>query len=166
MILVGLLGLFFTGVTAQTADNRKAVRKAERAQRQQERQALDRLYHNEAVQALDKRFFMMQTDRMMLRGGQVALVDPTTNFVSLNGETATVQGTASDITMRTDKKGYVFFDMNVVGIGISAAVEITLFPGNNSASVTVLPNFNMNRVTLEGKLIPYDGSAVIEGAPY
>ena len=77
MILVGLLGLFFTGVTAQTADNRKAVRKAERAQRQQERQALDRLYHNEAVQALDKRFFMMQTDRMMLRGGQVALVDPT-----------------------------------------------------------------------------------------
>lgn len=30
MILVGLLGLFFTGVTAQTADNRKAVRKAER----------------------------------------------------------------------------------------------------------------------------------------
>ena len=56
--------------------------------------------------------------------------------------------------------------MNVVGIGISAAVEITLFPGNNSASVTVLPNFNMNRVTLEGKLIPYDGSAVIEGAPY
>ena len=128
---------------------------------------------------------MMQTDRMMLRGGQVALVDPTTNFVSLNGETATVQvgfnaasagmnglggitvqGTASDIAMRTDKKGYVFFDMNVVGIGISAAVEITLFPGNNSASVTVLPNFNMNRVTLEGKLIPYDGSAVIEGAPY
>ena len=107
MILVGLLGLFFTGVTAQTADNRKAVRKAERAQR-----------------------------------------------------------TASDITMRTDKKGYVFFDMNVVGIGISASVEITLFPGNNSASVTVLPNFNMNRVTLEGKLIPYDGSAVIEGAPY
>ena len=173
MILVGLLGLFFTGVTAQTADNRKAVRKAERAQRQQERQALD------------KRFFMMQTDRMMLRGGQVALVDPTTNFVSLNGETATVQvgfnaasagmnglggitvqGTASDITMRTDKKGYVFFDMNVVGIGISAAVEITLFPGNNSASVTVLPSFNMNRVPLEGKLIPYDGSAVIEGAPY
>ena len=184
MILVGLLGLFFTGVTAQTADNRKAVRKAERTQRQQERQALDRLYHNEAVQALDKRFFMMQTDRMMLRGGQVALVDPTTNFVSLNGETATVQvgfnaasagmnglggitvqGTASDITMRTDKKGYVFFDMNVVGIGISASVEITLFPSNNSASVTVLPNFNMNRVTLEGKLIPYDGSAVIEGAP-
>lgn len=48
--------------------------------------------------------------------------------------------------------------MNVVGIGTSAAVEITLFPGNNSASVTVLPNFNMNRVTLEGKLIPYDGS--------
>lgn len=91
MILVGLLGLFFTGVTAQTADNRKAVRKAERTQRQQERQALDRLYHNEAVQALDKRFFMMQTDRMMLRGGQVALVDPTTNFVSLNGETASVQ---------------------------------------------------------------------------
>ena len=180
MILVGLLGLFFTGVTAQTADNRKAVRKAERAQRQQERQALDRLYHNEAVQALDKRFFMMQTDRMMLRGGQVALVDPTTNFVSatvqvgFNAASAgmnglggiTVQGTASDITMWTDKKGYVFFDMNVVGIGISASVEITLFPGNNSASVTVLPNFNMNRVTLEGKLIPYDGSAVIEGAPY
>lgn len=68
---------------------------------------------------------MMQTDRMMLRGGQVALVDPTTNFVSLNGETATVQvgfnaasgrndrvwaalpiqGTASDNSMRTDKKG-------------------------------------------------------------
>lgn len=92
MILVGLLGLFFTGVTAQTADKPQGgPQSGTPHSAQQERQALDRLYHNEAVQALDKRFFMMQTDRMMLRGGQVALVDPTTNFVSLNGETATVQ---------------------------------------------------------------------------
>ena len=78
----------------------------------------------------------------------------------------TVQGTASDITMRTDKKGYVFFRYECSGDRYLRIGRDYAFPGNNSASVTVLPNFNMNRVTLEGKLIPYDGSAVIEGAPY
>ena len=83
----------------------------------------------------------MQTDRMMLRGGQVALVDPITNFVSLNGETATVQvgfnaasagmnglggitvqGTASDLSLihiygepiPASPTSYTYLDLNSV----------------------------------------------------
>ena len=53
--------------------------------------------------------------------------------------------------------------MNVMGTGISARVDITLYKGSNEASVTITPNFNSNRMTLSGQIVPIEKSKVFKG---
>jgi hypothetical protein len=51
-----------------------------------------------------------------------------------------------------------------MGIGINAQVEIYLTPGTNQATATIYPNFNSNTVWLQGNIVPYENSGVIEGS--
>jgi hypothetical protein len=37
-------------------------------------------------------------------------------------------------------------------------------PGSNNASATIYPNFNSNTVWLQGNIVPYENSGVIEGS--
>ena len=53
--------------------------------------------------------------------------------------------------------------MNVMGVGINAQVEIYMYPGSNSANATIYPNFNSNTVWIQGDIVPYENSNVIEG---
>lgn len=53
--------------------------------------------------------------------------------------------------------------MNVMGTGISARVDINVLKGSNQASVTVTPNFNSNRLTLNGVVLPTERSNVFKG---
>jgi hypothetical protein len=53
--------------------------------------------------------------------------------------------------------------MNVTGIGINAQVEIYMYPNSSQATATVYPNFNSNTVWLQGTIVPYENSNVIEG---
>ena len=109
----------------------------------------------------------------------------TPNFVALQDEHATVQvapfyggggpngvggttldGRASNIILRTDKKGNVTLTMSVMGTGLSATVSISMAKGSNRASVTVNPNFHSNRVTLDGVLIPSSQSNMFKGRAF
>lgn len=64
----------------------------------------------------------------------------------------------------TDKKGGITYTINVMGVGINAQVDIYMFPGSNSATATIYPNFNSNTVWLQGNIVPYENSNVIEGS--
>jgi hypothetical protein len=66
--------------------------------------------------------------------------------------------------MMTDKHGRITYSFNVMGVGINAQVEIYMVPGSNSASATIYPNFNSNTVWLEGNIVPYENSNVIQGS--
>lgn len=43
-----------------------------------------------------------------------------------------------------------------MGTGISARVDITLYEGSNKATVSITPNFNSNRMTLNGVIVPIE----------
>jgi len=75
----------------------------------------------------------------------------------------TVDGSASDMKITTDKKGNVNCSFSVQGIGISAQIFISLTNGGNNATVTVNPNFNNNTLTLSGNIVPLDQSDVFKG---
>lgn len=162
--------------------DRKAQRDAERAKMKAEEQAYDAVSYEQAVQALKDKQFVLEADQVIFRNGQSAFVSTTTNFVMMNGSRATVQiafntpypgpngiggvtvdGTASDMKMTTDKKGNVNCNFSVQGIGISAQVFISLTNGGNNATVTVNPNFNSNTLTLNGNLVPLSQSDVFKG---
>ena len=143
---------------------------------------LDSLLYVEAEEAVNARAFTLEADKVMFKYGETAYVTSTTNFVSVKGDDAVVQvafnvpvsgpnglggvtvdGSVSSYEVEKDKRGNLLLTMNVMGTGISARVDITLYKGSNEASVTITPNFNSNRMTLSGQIVPIEKSKVFKG---
>ena len=143
----------------------------------------DSLAYVQGKAALANRDFVLEAESVTFKNGETAFVNSTTNFISLKGNKAvvqispsnyasgpngvggvTVEGSVSGLEIRTDKKGRTTLTMNVMGIGINAQVEVYMYPGTNSATATVYPNFNSNTIWLQGTLVPYENSDVFEGS--
>ena len=126
--------------------------------------------------------FVLEANQVVFRNGMSAFVTSNTNFVLMNGNRATVQtafntpypgpngiggvtvdGNSSDMKMNIDKKGNVNCSFSVQGIGISAQVFINMSSGNNTASVSISPNFSNNNLTLNGNIVPLDQSNIFKG---
>ncbi len=146
---------------------------------------IDSMNQNRAIKALKNYDFVLEADRVNFKRGQTAHVSSGTNFIMMKGTDnvvvqvapfngggpngvggVTVEGRASNIKLKTDKKGNRDLSMDVLGSGISATVFISLPAGGNSASATVSPNFNSDRITLYGTLIPTAQSAVFKGRSF
>lgn len=157
-------------------------RELSREEKKALQERLDSLLAVEAVQAVNDRAFTLEADQVVFKYGNMAYVNSNTNFVSVNGNDAVVQvafnipvsgpngiggvtvdGTVSDYEMKTDKKGNISISMNVMGTGISARVFISLPKGTNKATVEINPNFNSNRMTLNGVIVPVQKSSVYKG---
>ena len=184
--------LLFAVATAQAQTEKRIYTQSEResmspnGQKERERRKQleameDSLNFVRAVEAIEKLDFVLEA----FKRGQSVFVNSTTNFVALQDEHATVQvapfyggggpngvggttldGRASNIILRTDKKGNVTLTMSVMGTGLSATVSISMAKGSNRASVTVNPNFHSNRVTLDGVLIPSSQSNMFKGRAF
>ena len=142
----------------------------------------DSLAYVQGRAALLNRDFVLEASSVTFKNGATAFVNSITNFISVKGNRAVVQispsnyasgpngvggvtvdGSISDFQVSTDSKGRTTMSMNVMGIGINAQVEVYMFPGTNSASATVYPNFNSNTVWIQGNIVPYENSDVFEG---
>jgi len=155
-----------------------------RSQQDRELQSLtDSIASVQAFAAVKNQDFVLEAESVSFRSGPTVFVNSTTNFISVKGNRAVVQISPSDfrsgpngvggVTVegmisgqeyQVSKKGFVTYSFNVMGIGINAQVEIYMTPGTNQASATIYPNFNSNTVWLQGSLVPYESSGVIEGS--
>lgn len=153
----------------------------EREMRKRMEAVQDSIDYVNAVHALENLDFVLEADRLVFKRGETAYVTSTTNFISLADADAVVQvapfngggpngvggitleGRASNIKLKTDKKGNNTLTLSVMGTGLSATLDISLPKGSNRASVTISPNFNSNRITLEGVLLPTAASSVFKG---
>ncbi len=167
------------------SESRRGERKAQRdAEKAREKIEEERAYAN-AAQAIKDRKFVLEADRVTFKRGRSAFVTSNTNFILLNGDRASVQiafngafagpngiggvtvdGTVGEVKTTTDKKGNVTCNFSVTGVGISAQVSIRLTHGSNNVSATVNPNFNSNRLTLDGKLIQLSESNIFKGRSF
>ena len=137
----------------------------------------------QAFAAVKNQDFVLEAQTVQFRNGATVFVNDMTNFISVKGNRAVVQispsnfaagpngvggvtvdGMISGQEYRVGKKGYATYSFNVMGIGINAQVEIYLTPGTNQASATIIPNINSNTVWLQGNIVPYENSRVIEGS--
>ena len=156
---------------------RAAHRKAEAAQQLKDFQA--------AVECIKSGSFVIEADQLLFPRGLSKFVSGITNFISMNDGNAviqiatsyynpgpnglggiTVEGTVSDITMSTDKRGSVFYNFMVQGMMVSATVNIQLLGDGNRATVTIYPNFNNNNLTMTGTVVPYNQSNVFQGQTF
>ena len=172
----------------QETIQKKSETKAERAQRRAEEKRLaaiqDSIRAAEAYASLERLDFVLEANRLSFKRGGTAYVTSTTNFISLSDDEATVQiapfygggpngvggitldGTASRIKLKTDKKGNTTFSMNVFGVGISATIEIYLPKNGYSATATVRSNVYSGWITLYGDLVPSEASTVFKGRAF
>ena len=144
--------------------------------------AVDTLIWRQAGAAVNSRSFVLEAESITFRDGTRIYVNSTTNFISVKGDRGVVQispssfiagpngvggvtvdGTVCDMSVSSDKKGVVHVHMNISGVGISAQVDISLYPGSNDAYAVISPNFNSQTIRLEGRLVPYDLSRTYEG---
>lgn len=175
-LLMLSLFLYVTG-QAQTVEKRIYTQAEQQAAQEREEQkrteeVQDSILFVEAVKSLEKLDFVVEADELIFKHGETAYVTSNTNFFSLSDDQAVVQiapfnsggpngvggitleGRASNIKMKTDKKGNISFSMSVIGNGISANVSLSLPQGSHRATVTVNPNFSSNRITFSGYLVP------------
>ena len=157
--------------------------RARSAEDRQLRELADSVASVQARAALRNQDFVLEADNVQFRNGSTVFVNSSTNFISVKGNRAVVQispsnfaagpnglggvtvdGMISGQEIRTDSKGRITYSFNVMGIGINAQVEIYMFPGTSQASATVYPNFNSNTIWLQGNIVPYENSTVIEGS--
>ena len=160
---------------------------AEFRARSQERRQIEELTDSiasvQAYAAVKNQDFVFEAQTVQFRNGSTVFVNSMTNFISVKGNRAVVQispsvfaagpngvggvtvdGRVSGQEFRVGKKGFATYSFSVTGIGINAQVEIYLTPGTNQASATIYPNFNSNTVWLQGNIVPYENSKVIEGS--
>lgn len=191
-LLIAALLVGVGTISAQEVNSRedaKAARQAAKEARQKAKEAEkaaaeaeEKALFEEAKAALEAQDFVLEADRVEFKRGNWAYVTPSTNFVFLIDGKATVQlafngafsgpngiggitveGTPSNISLKTDKKGNVNFQMMVQGVGISASVTIRMVNGSAKCTATVSPNFSGNRVSFTGTLYPSSASSVYKG---
>lgn len=171
LFLLTSITLFLSGCSTTKDPVAAAVKDAEQQMR-----------YDMAVQAITDRQFVLEADRITFKYGQNAYVSPHTNFISMDGDRATIQlafnspyagpngmggitveGAVSNVKMKTDKKGNVTYSMNVMGTGLSAMVTFSLTAGTNQCSARVTPNFNSRVITFTGYVYNKDDSNVYKG---
>lgn len=137
----------------------------------------------QAVAAVKNQDFVLEAQTVQFQNGPTIFVNSNTNFISVKGNRAvvqispsnyasgpngvggvTVEGTISGQQYTVGRRGYATYSFNVMGIGINAQIEVYLTPGTNQATATIYPNFNSNNVWVQGNIVPYDNSDVIEGS--
>lgn len=174
-----MMTMFLLMLAGSAAAQEQELTKAEKKALQER---IDSLQYAEAVQAINDRAFTLEADQVLFKYGQMAYVNSNTNFVSVKDNHAvvqvafnipisgpnglggvTVEGTFTEYDLKKDKKGNVSLSINVLGTGISARVDITLYKGGNKATVYITPNFNSNRMTLNGVIVPLQKSSVFKG---
>lgn len=170
-LLIATMLLLFQGCQIQKDPAQIAAEKA-----------YDTYLSKNAVSSLENNEFVLEANRILFKYGNYVNVSSNTNFIKLKDQQATIQlafdsphvgpngiggitldGTASNIKYKKNKKGVIDFSMNVQGVALSATVMITMTEGSNYCTAVVLPTFSGNRITFNGYLYSIDDSNIYKG---
>ena len=168
---VALAVLISMAVQAQEVQAHEISEEEEKAIQEQ----LDSIMHTEAVKAINDTAFTIEASRVTFRTGYTANVTPSTNFITVNKNKAsvqtafnvpisgpngmggvTVEGTVTNYRVTTDKKsGDTMVSMSIMGVGISATANIRLFKDCNKATAEIMPDFNSDNLRLSYEKIVF-----------
>ena len=192
---LGIMLLLFCAASLETsAQDKKLTRKekeaAWRAERLRKRAAEERIeQHNDsilylqAIAAIKEGSWALEASNITFDNGVTNFVTESTNFVSVDGGTGTVQtalnnsniyspnglggitleGRVDDETLQIDRYGNIYYSFSIFGSEISATVNVTLTAGSNQATALVDPNFSNRNLTMSGYIFPYANAGIIEG---
>lgn len=182
LFFISLLALLSLPTIHTMAQNTKEEKKAAKEIRRSERATWEKEAFEVAKQAILNKEFVIEVDQYIFPKGYVQNVSSMTNFISMNDNKASVQlavsnhapgfnglggitvdGSVSNIEQKTLKHGIFVYKFSVIGVAISATVEIQLRGDGSNVSATIYPNFNNNNLTVRGKLVPLKKSIIFKG---
>lgn len=193
-VLFLLMLLSVTANCEAFAQEKKMTRKekeaAWRAERLRKRAAEERMeIHNDSIQylqavaALRSGSWALEANNVTYDNGVTNFVTESTNFVSADNGTVTVQtalnnsniyspnglggitltGRINGEEMKVDRYGNVYYNFTVNGNEISATINVVLAAGSNQASANIDPNFSSRDLLMNGYIYPYNNAGIIMG---
>lgn len=155
--------------------------KAAKAEKEAVQHKLDSVKFNLLKNNIANKSFVLEAENLIFKKGNRAFVNSNTNFIACHDGKAvvqvasykgggpngfggiTVEGAYSNYETKSDKKGNYIVKFYVQGKGISADVTITVLKNSGKASAYIRPSFNSMDLTLEGDIVPFEKSNVIQG---
>lgn len=161
---------------------KKQQKQAEKEMKKKISKASSVIAFEKAAQCIRSGNFVIEASRIQSQKGGITNVSSITNFLSVsNGESViqiapskhisgpngvggiTLDGTVSNVEIKSGKDGSLTYSYSVQGIGISATVKVQLPKGSGEASASVYPNFSSHDVILHGKVVSPQNSRVFKG---
>ncbi len=178
MILWSLVCLL--GAAAPTALSAGENAPDAKQEKKQAEQTEKQLLFEQALQALQNKDFVLETDWLEYANGRTDRVLANNNFVLMNGAEGQMQfhysgmekalqkvsfglaitGEILGLKTKTKKNGDVVLTYDIIGRGLSSSVVLTLAYGTNRATATISATHANARVTCQGTLWPRELSSV------
>ena len=187
LLSLGWKAQMFAQEKKMTKAEREAAWRAERLKKKEAEQAKehaqDSIAFVQAVEALRSGSWALEASNITFRNGVTRFVTESTNYVSINDGTGTIQtafdnvnisspnglggitleGSVSGERMSQDGDENIYYSYTIQGPNLSAVVYITLAANSNEASARIDPNFSGNTITMNGYIYSYDNAGVFQG---
>ena len=145
----------------------------------------DSIQHAQAIIAIRNGSWALEASNITFNNGATNFVTPSTNYVSINNGTGTIQ-TAFDNTnvyspnglggitlegnigneeLKVDQEGNVYYNYSIQGSNVSATVSVVITANSNQATANISPNFSNRTMMMSGYIYPYNEAGVFEGTP-
>jgi len=174
-IAASVILVLFT-ITAMAQDKVPLTRLEKKAMRVEKKKQTEVILTQTTAEALHSGCFVLKADQVRGRAGYVVYVNPTINFVAVEGKDAYVQLASTSgigfnglggITLRGtitsfdldqgNKHGGYNIVMNTIGPGGTLTIFMNINKTGEMASATVQNNWG-SRVDMNGVLVPWTGT--------
>lgn len=162
-----------------TAQERRETRKIEM-------QHADSLAHQAAQRGIEQHSWVLEANQISHAGGEAVMTSPDMTFLSMNGLNVTLQvvannngngindnglggktvtGKLQSDSQSLQKDGTLIYQFVVMGAGLQASVQVSLYPGTNNADAYVVYDNGALPLSMSGVIVPYENSGVVVGNP-
>ena len=145
----------------------------------------DSIQHVQAIIAIRNGSWALEASNITFNNGATNFVTPSTNYVSINNGTGTIQtafdntnvyspnglggitleGNISNEELQVDNEGNVYYNYSILGSNVSATVSVVITANSNQATANINPNFSNRTMMMSGYIYPYNEAGVFEGTP-
>lgn len=141
---------------------------------------VDSVFHLKAAHAARDQYFVLQATQVNNGRGFFELgLNDNTNFLLMQGDKGifqvafnnmdagmnglggvTLHGSIHNFKMKEEKNGNTTITYTMVGRRMNASVMITIYNGSDQAVADIYPNLGYGRLSLRGRLVPYQNDDI------
>ena len=163
----------------------RAERLKKRAKNERMEFVNDSIQHAQAIVAIRNGSWALEASNITFNNGATNFVTPSTNYVSINDGTGTIQtafdntnvyspnglggitlqGNITNEELYADQDNNVHYNYLIQGNNVSATINIVITANSNQATANINPNFSSRSMLMSGYIYPYNEAGVFEGTP-